>query len=365
MKKIAIFLGALGYGGIESCVVNQFLCMYNKGFEFYFLVDSSDVIYNKEYEKIIQAHGGKIVPVQKETGGGLKRALCIYKLFLRYKFATVHFHFSYPSSLLYTVIARLAFVHNIVVTSHSKGSVVSRSLMFVFLQKMAKCILPIFCNSRIAVSDEAGHWLFGMYSFVTIFNGIDFEKFQYRDDKRIRIREKLNICDNTFIIGHIGRFEEDKNHKFIVDFFNHFCHQNNNAALLLIGNGSLYDKVKEYCISLGLIEKIYFINYAPNPEDYLCAMDLFVFPSLNEGFGLVAIEAQACALPVISSTNVPQSTKISSNIEYIPLDRPLQEWYNRSLILVSNNNRNSISLQNKIDSTYNIENVVSKIISYY
>lgn len=184
-----------------------------------------------------------------------------------------------------------------------------------------KILLPIFRASytnAIACSDLAGDWIFGKNSFYVLNNGFVTSRFKFDYDKRVYYRSALNI-KNQFVIGHVGIFNAQKNQKFIVDVFNDLVTVNNNLILLLVGIGPDFEDIKQYASQLICYDKIKFYGTSDDIPGLLSAMDSFIFPSLHEGLGLAAVEAQISGLPCFVSTNVPLDVIVGPRINFLPL----------------------------------------------
>jgi glycosyltransferase involved in cell wall biosynthesis len=135
----------------------------------------------------------------------------------------------------------------------------------------------------------------------------------------------LNLNDH-FVVGHVGRFEEQKNHSFLLDVFSELHRQNSEAVLLLAGDGELRKAMEQKAKRLGIADAVRFLGIYANVSELYQAMDVFVLPSLFEGLGIVAIEAQCAGLPVVASDQVPSEANITQNVEYLPLQFPAQKW---------------------------------------
>ena len=108
---------------------------------------------------------------------------------------------------------------------------------------------------------------------------------------------------------------------------------------MLIGDYNNADSFLEEIKRLNLYDKIIIVSETPNVNDFYNSMDIFIFPSLFEGFGIVGIEAQANGLPCIFSSNVPKATKITDLVEYISLDSNFEIWKNKIEELLEKNAR--------------------------
>ena len=122
------------------------------------------------------------------------------------------------------------------------------------------------------------------------------------------------------VIGHVGRFSKEKNHDYLIDIFFEIQKKDNRYKLLLLGDGALKDSLKLKAEKSGLSDSVVFTGNVSNVQDYMQAMDLFVLPSEYEGLGIVGIEAQACGLPCVFSTGVPEEAKLTENVKFVPLE---------------------------------------------
>ncbi len=185
-------------------------------------------------------------------------------------------------------------------------------------------VLNRLVTHPVACSQRAGEALYTK-PFAVIRNGIDIERFSFSSETREKVR-KENRLQNAFVIGHIGRFTEQKNHKRLIQIFKAAQTIRPNSVLLLCGTGELEEKIRRQVIELDLIEKVCFAGVVPNPQDYLMAMDVLVLPSLFEGLPLVGIEAQATGLPCIFADTITKETTILPEVEYIPLNSTNEQW---------------------------------------
>jgi len=202
-----------------------------------------------------------------------------------------------------------------------------------------------YATHYFACSEYAGKWLFGNKTggskLTVLNNAIDLEKFSFDNDMREKLRAELGL-ENKFVLGNIGRFCFQKNHDFLIDVFYRVYKMDNSAVLMLIGEGELVDTVREKVRSLNLEKSVLFLEPKENINDYYQAMDVFVLPSHYEGFGIVALEAQAAGVPTICSDKVPNVTRLSEDIEYISLDTPADKWAEAIMLRKNAGRKNSI-----------------------
>ena len=139
------------------------------------------------------------------------------------------------------------------------------------------------------------------------------------------MRQEMGI-DDKFVIGHVGRFVNQKNHTFLLDIFAEVCKRRDDAVLLLIGIGELMDAMKEKAANLGIADKIRFVGFRDDRNRFMQAMDSFLFPSLYEGLSVVLIEAQAASLPVFASDSTTNETQYSPYMKFLSLKQPAAVW---------------------------------------
>jgi glycosyltransferase involved in cell wall biosynthesis len=182
----------------------------------------------------------------------------------------------------------------------------------------------------IACSKEAGKWLFGEKAiksekFLILKNAIEIDKFMFDKNIRINIRKKLNL-GGKYVVGHIGRFHPQKNHEFVIDVFNRFKKEKDNAVLILVGEGPKRRNIQDKVEKLGLSDSVIFLGVRSDVNEIFQGMDVFLFPSKYEGLGIVVIEAQATGLQCIVSENIPEEAVITDLVTKLPLEIPVNEW---------------------------------------
>lgn len=348
-------------GGVEAVILNYFRNINKSKFVFDFVIDSDST--DNNFINEIQELGGTIIkcpPYQKLH----KYNKFLYKLFKEKKYDIVHSNIN-TLSVFPLRMAEKAGIKIRIAHSHSTSN--PKEWKKNLLKNILRPFSKKYANVYFACSELAGRYLFGNKAFdegkVIIFNNaINLDKFKYNEEKRKEIRKKINIKNDTFVIGHIGRFVAQKNHTFLIDIFNEMHKENENSVLLLIGQGTLQNEIKEKVDKLGLANSVKFIGQVTNANDYYNAMDVFVLPSIYEGLGMVLIEAQANELPCIASTEVPKEATISNQIEYIELDKNPSYWAKRIL----NKSRSKVNFEyNEKIEKYNIKNVVGELENEY
>ena len=192
-----------------------------------------------------------------------------------------------------------------------------------------RCFKPFFnriLDLKIGCSEMAAEWAYSGKNIVVIPNGIDVQRMRFDSSARSEVRRELHVEDKI-LVGHIGRFIEQKNHEKVISVFNAFHQMEKDSHLLLIGSGQDREHIIEKVRDTGLSEDVTFINFTERPEVYISAMDVMLMPSRYEGFGLVAAEAQANGLPAVISDKFPaEAVIISSGVTVVDLEDGDEEW---------------------------------------
>lgn len=218
-----------------------------------------------------------------------------------------------------------------------------------------------------ACSKAAGEFYYGKEAVANglvkvIPNAIDLEKYKFNQAIREKIRKSLNIEDK-FVVGHIGRMAPPKNQKFLLQIFKKVKKERTNSILLMIGNGPLKKEIESEIKRLNLQDSVILLGVRNDVPNLLMAMDVFVLPSLSEGLGIVAMEAQASGLKCILSDKVPVETDMGG-AKYISLQTYCKQWASAILNCEKKHNRNSY-LSNLIKNGYSIKESVEALQNYY
>lgn len=291
--------------------------------------------------------------------------------FISFKKKWEHFLSSHNYDIIYahstnsaSIFLKMAKSLGIKTISHSHSSGYRGGIFETIAKKyFAKGVKKV-ADYWFACSDKAALRLYGeKYKsyphYYEIPNAIDVN--QYRFDQRIRtqIRETLGLDDDIFLIGHIGTFSAPKNHKFLIDIFNDILKTNPKSRLICCGSGILMPSIKIYASSLGILNKIIFSGVVTNVNEYMMAMDAFVFPSLFEGFGISILEAQSSGLPVVMSDTIPTNVDLTDLIDRCSLTESSNSWAKRILKINRRNNR-EIYNEYIAKTQYNITSVIQK-----
>lgn len=359
--RIAQVVGKMNNGGVESVIMNYYRNINHSKIQFDFIVDSDSEIPQKgEIEKL----GGNIIYVSPYQNI-FKYIKDLKKIFSENKYQIVHSHLS-TLNLFPLYAAKKAKIKVRISHNHSTAGngEFKRNLLKYALRPFAK----IYPTHYFACGEYAGRWLFGNKTFncgkVTVINNaIDIDKFLYNQDIRNLVRKDLGF-ENKIVIGHVGRFVSAKNHTKILDIFNEIYHQNTSSILILIGEGPLENTVRNKVNELGLGDAVKFLGVRKDVDRIMQSMDVFLLPSLYEGFPVVGIEAQAADLLCFLSDTISKEAKIIKKTTFISLNKEPSYWANE--IIKSYNNFKRVNTKKEIvDSNFDIKVEAFKLQEFY
>lgn len=264
------------------------------------------------------------------------------------EFSTVHI---YANSLIYTFPIKLfkKYAPNTKVLLHSHSSQSTKKIV-TRIHNFNRKKYNDLIDFKVACSYLAGKWMFADNQFQTIYNGIDVDKFKFRENSRNNIRKSIGANGETIIIGLVGRLTPVKNHIFAIKILETLISKNSNYRLLVVGTGELEKKLKKEVKEKGLDNFVIFTGSKNNVNEYLCAMDIYIQPSLFEGFPFSVIEAEISNLPVLMSDKITTEVIISDIVSVLPLEN-ISAWSNKIMHTNLNKNRTDLSKVriNKVD----------------
>ena len=312
-------------GGIETLIMNLYRNIDRSKIQFDFLVHYKGKFF---YDDEIRKLGGKIYHLSVRDDNNLPKYIRDLNNFFRNhpEYKAVHGHMV-STAVFYMSFAKKYGVKLRIVHSHNTNTV--SGLKGLVKSKLAK-LAPLFANQYFACGEAAGKYLYGNNKFTIFNNGIDLEKFRYNPSVREEYRNKLGL-KNKFVVGHIGRFNMQKNHKFIIKVFNEIQKLEPNSILLLIGDGELKNTVEKYVNELGLKSKVKFMGVRKDISNLYQAMDIFILPSLFEGLPVVAVEAQDSGLPIVASDNITKEIGLTSVVNFESLNKSPSVWAHKIL----------------------------------
>lgn len=320
--RIVHNIASLHLGGSQAFVMNMYRNIDRSKVQFDFVVTPE----TKEgfYDEITNL-GGKIFSCPRYKGTNHIQYNKWWDDFFNEhpEYKVIHGHVRSTASIYLKIAKR----HGLVTIAHSHSTSNGNGISAIVKRIMQ---LPIRkqADYLFACSDKAGKWLYGekaitQQNYYMIPNGLDLKRFEFDVNKRNQMRMTLGIKKDMMILGHIGRLSTPKNHKFLLNVFNKYHKINSNSKLLLVGDGELFDCIKEHIDKLNISDAVIMTGSKQNTEDYYQVMDIFVFPSLWEGLPVSVVEAQANGLQCLISDVITHDVDLTDLIQYLPLDEEL------------------------------------------
>lgn len=361
-KRVLHVLGRLDRGGAETLVMNLYRNIDRNKVQFDFVIHTTDKC---DYNDEIKSLGGRIYSLPTYTGKNhLQYKKSWNRLFIDHpEYNIIHGHVRSTAS----IYLKVAKKNGLITIAHSHNT--SSGIGFAAIVKyILQYKIRYTADFLFACSKNAGVWLFGKRAckksnFYILNNAIDTEIFTFNEEIRLEKRNEFEISDK-FVIGHVGRFHTQKNHGFIIDIFKEVYDENKNTVLMLVGDGDLRHLIEEKVNKLGLIDNIIITGVRSDIPELYQAMDLFLFPSLYEGLGMVAIEAQASGLPCIIANTIPEEVYITSLVETLSLKDSANLWAKHVLNYTNGYNRLNMELEIK-NARYDIKEIGLRMEQFY
>lgn len=326
MKRLLCLLSNMNSGGAETFLMKIYRRLDKTKYQMDFCINIEDKCF---YQDEIESLGGRIyyIPPKSKCLKKFKRNLfqiiqCNnYKYVLRIA--------SNAMSFLDIKIAKKAGAKICAVRSSNSSD--GKSLYVKILHAIGKLLYKKYIDVKLAPSKVAGMYTFGKKSFFNgevkiIPNALDLNDYKYRIEGRKSIRQEFNIKEDTVVIGHVGRFQLQKNHELLLKIFNDYHKNNQNSVLMLVGNGTLENHIKNLANVMGISNALIFTGVRSDIPELLSAMDYFVFPSLYEGMPNSVIEAQAAGLPCIISDSITTEVKLTELVKFNSLEKSTKSW---------------------------------------
>ena len=358
--KICHVIGDFVNGGVESIIYNYFSHMDLDKFEVHIIGHGIKV---KECADRFIKLGFTIHNIPPKRSSFSKSCKAMEDIFRMEKFDIVHSHLTewacVPMFLAWKCGVKVRINHSHM-AEKPKGF---KNKLYYGIRLL---IGKIFATDLFACGRDAGRYLFGARKVEQgrvkiITNAIDIKKFSYNVSVRNELRDSIGISNDTIVLGHVGRFFEQKNHVFLVKIFEEYNRIIPNSHLILLGDGELKQDTQNLVDQLGLSDVVHFLGVKQNINEWYQAMDIFLLPSLYEGLPVVGIEAQASGLPCIFSDSITKEIDISKYAHFLSLDLTAIEWANTLVTIGLVEDRYNTS----IDLGYDICNSAKVLEDFY
>ncbi|MEY0243216.1 glycosyltransferase [Providencia rettgeri] len=349
--KVLFVIGQLDIGGIECWLddLTDLITLKKPDTEIYVLVDKP---HKGVLEEKFSKKGITILKVSSSKKSKILYIKDVFFILRRNKFNVVHSNISFTNgiisflALITKVPIRISHIHSN--RKNQKQKKIKKIIFFIL-----KTFIELFSTHKIAVSEQSKkNYL--LYKNVLIMPcGINLEKTIDYDDIKIN----KNWANDSILLCSVGRLEPVKNHEFTIKLVSELP---THYKYVIAGEGSLRNELEQLVKNLNLQDRVVFIGNITSTISFLKTnASILLFPSHHEGFGIVAVEAQLAGIPVIASTNVPISTKISNAIYYIS-SNDKTAWINKIKYM----NTKNIKLTVEPD-IFDIKNNYERLIRIY
>ncbi len=364
--RVLHVIGIMNRGGAETMIMNLYRKIDRTKIQFDFVENSFE---KADFDDEILKLGGKIYRCPHYNGKNHFQYKNWWKKFFENntQYKIVHGHIGSTASI-YLKIAKKYGLFTIA-HSHSAGSDHSfMHLLYCLLSYNTRNIADyFFACSKVAGIDRYGKKIVNSNRFMVLNNAIDSNLFSFNKELRSKVRNELNL-KNKMVIGHIGRFTKEKNHIFLLNIFKNIYNQNKDAVLLLVGDGPLREKIEKLASDYGVKDNVIFTGVREDVNRLIQAMDVFVFPSVYEGLGIVLIEAQTSGLPCVISDKVPsESVMVKELVSSCKLTDSLDDWKYKimSSLNIKRESRNNDIIKHGYDIAYTVKTLENFYLNQY
>lgn len=330
--RVLQIVTVMNRGGLETMLMNYYRQIDHSKIQFDFMVHR----YEKgHYDDEILSLGGKIYRMPRiRPGNYLKYFKLLDEFFDTHSdYKVVHSHINENSSFVLRAAKHAGVPCRI---AHSHLSDLGLDLKLPF-RLYARSMMNDNPNNYFACSENAGKWLFGNRfsgsgDVKVLKNAVNVSDFKFSDTARNEIRSALGAGDKL-VVGHIGRFNKQKNHVFLIDIFKAVHDKNPNSLLVMVGEGDLRPVIERKVKELGLTSAVCFLGVRGDIPKLMQAMDVFLFPSLFEGLPVVMVEAQAAGLRCVVSDSITRESDVTGIVEFLSLKDSPETWADRVMSL--------------------------------
>ncbi len=313
--KIAMVVHNLTINGISNVIKNYSENINKDKFEITIIAGMP--IANL-YQKLYHNLKIELIALPNYQKNKFRYYINLFKNLKNKKFDIIHIHGNSINCLVELLLAYFVNIKSRIM--HIHNSINSHP----FLHKLLFPIFILICTDYFACGKLAGDWFYGKKKYKIIPNGFETEKFQFNNYNRNNLRKKLGLS-NKVVIGHVGRFNYQKNQEFLLNIFTEVASKNKNYYLLLVGNGPDYIKIKDLISNSPFKDRIILYGETENTSILYSAIDIFILPSRYEGLPIVLLEAQISGLPCIVSDVVTKEVNLG-NIMWQSLHTNYSDW---------------------------------------
>lgn len=358
MKRLLCIVSSLEAGGAETFLMKVYRSLPPENYQFDFIVSEKNGCYTEE----VLARGGKVFEIPMRTKEPLAALKAIADIVRNNNYETVLKLGSNPVAGLDLIAARLGGAKCLAL--RSCNALTGLTVKNKCINALLRPVMNLSANVKLAPSMLAAEFTFGKRrahrNVRLLQNGVDLKVFHFDPRGREEIRRAFSVEDKL-VVGHIGRFHGQKNHRFLLEAFRKMKDKREDAVLVLVGAGNLENEIRSQVRELDLETSVIFTGVRFDIPQLLSAMDVFVFPSLHEGMPNTVIEAQATGLPCVIADTITPEADITGLVQYLPLSAAPGQWAEVALAAVTEERKNTAP--DFIEHGYDIESVAQELIS--
>lgn len=313
-------------GGVESFIMNTTAMMDPSKVSFDYIVNTNVVAYEEE----LLSRGSKIIHVPMRAKHPIAFTRFINRFFAEnaHEYDSIWVNVCSLANIDYLKYAKRYGIQKRIIHCHNSQNMDSK--LRGVLHNHNRRHITEYATDYWSCSDEASTWFYGngiraLSSYKVINNAIDPQKYIFNSMGREKMRQRLNLDDDSLLIGNVGRLHKQKNQLFLIDAFKLLHDRLPNSRLVIAGQGGLQEQLQKHIDDYGLCDEITLLGELTNTSELYQALDLFAFPSLYEGLSIALLEAQANGLPAVISTGNPQNAVVNSNVHRIDVDS-IDQW---------------------------------------
>lgn len=314
--RVAVCANSLAVNGISAVIMNYVKYMDLNKFDITILAGAPVA---ELYQTDCRRLGVSIAILPERKTSSVSYYAALYRRLRCSHYDIFHIHGNSATITLELLIAAMCRVPVRIAHSHNTRCTCTA------VHRLLSPVFPHIYTHAFACGTDAGRWLFGSRHFDVIPNGFLTEQFCFHEQLRNKTREKYQL-KNRFVIGHIGRFNSQKNQPFLLEIFRSAAAMRDDICLMLAGDGPDYQDTMELIRSHPYKDRIIVCGETAHPEEFYAAMDIFALPSLYEGFPVVLLEAQINGLPCLVSDTVTREVRIGNRVRYISLQESAETW---------------------------------------
>lgn len=361
--RVLQITGGMNMGGIENFIMNIYRNIDRNKIQFDFLIHQQE---KQIFEDEILSLGGKVYRISSfGKVGHFKYLKELKNFFLTHKeYKIVHSHYNAVSGIILREAKKCGIKNRI---AHSHTAYPKYKFVEGIYKSYSKYLIKLNATERFACSKDAGNWLYGKNNkFKIINNGIEIDKYIFSQNIRAIKRDEIGILKDEFCLISVGRLSKEKNFDFLLDIMKIIQEKSNKIKLYIVGEGNLEYFLKEKMRNES-IKNIEFLGMKKNINEIYNAMDLMIFPSLFEGLGIVAIEAQSNGIKVLASENIPKEADLGLGLFKVLNLKDKDEWI-KEIIKESKSFRkeqNEEEIEKILKSDYNAKKIAKKLEDIY